>query len=167
MGRKARSGSVRSNAMSGATNRAPEFGRCSISWPSNPPESGLQPHLRRFPALLNASLYSGRHGAARAVDSGAPGRIWIKLDEPAQCPLPLPCRHIKPKRGNTLRRLVCHPITPEPPSPNPAGLLRASLFPVPDRPPPAPACSHRQGRAVRRCRTASPDRPAARPGSGS
>lgn len=76
------------NVMSRATESAPEVGRCSISWPSNPPESGLPPHLRCFPALLNVSLYSGRHGAGLAVDSGAPGRM---AKQPGQaCPTNAP-----------------------------------------------------------------------------
>ena len=34
-----------------------------VSWPTNPPESGLPPHMRRAHSVLNASRYSGRPDA--------------------------------------------------------------------------------------------------------
>ena len=65
--------------MSRATKRALGVGLCSISWPLNPSEGGLQPHLRSLPTFVNVSLYSGRPKARLVVDSGAPGKSRIKV----------------------------------------------------------------------------------------
>ncbi len=46
--------------MSSVLKTALQIGPCSISWPSNPPESGLQPHFDCFSTLLNGYRYSGR-----------------------------------------------------------------------------------------------------------
>ena len=111
---------VKFNVMSGATDRALEVGYYSIRWPSNPPESGSEPHLRCFPALLNVSLSSGRHGAGRAMNSGAPGRIWIKLDGPAQCPLPLQSRRT-PYQSTLRNPAHCRAIVPRTATPTVIG----------------------------------------------
>ena len=123
------------------------------------------PRTKLTTIAVPSRAHSSSHGSTYLSGKSVQTNRATSIVGPAQRPLPL--HSSPPKSGSNRRWMACYPITPTLSSPSPTDLPQASWSPAPGKPPRARDCSRRQGQAGCRCHTAWPDRPAARPGSGS